>query len=94
LEDASLEVGNSPAAYILEAEEEEDKVISDDMSVLDCVDENLSEVESSDSNDEIGNHQESDPRSGTSNSEQNDGEVALYSRGWQMKIWLMGVPMA
>jgi hypothetical protein len=37
----------------------------DIVSVLACVDENLSEVESSDSDNEIGDNQESDHKRGT-----------------------------
>jgi hypothetical protein len=58
--------------------------MGDDMSVLPCVAENLSEVESSDTNDEIGNNQESDPKSGTSDSGQNYGKVACFSTGWHV----------
>jgi NADPH-dependent 7-cyano-7-deazaguanine reductase QueF len=48
------------------------KTISDDdiVSVLDCVKENFSEVESNDSDNEIGFNQDSDRRSGTSGCEQ------------------------
>jgi hypothetical protein len=45
----------------------QNKVTNDDniVSVLDCVDENLSEVESSNSHNEICNNQEYDHESGT-----------------------------
>jgi hypothetical protein len=55
----------------------QNKVISDDIvSVLDCVDDNISEVESSESDNEIGDNQECDYRSGISDSEQSDRQVA------------------
>jgi hypothetical protein len=66
------------------------------VSILDCVDENLLEVQSSDGDNEIFNR-ESDSRSGISESEQSDGQVAPVVSGWhdvkwQMKIWLLDTP--
>jgi hypothetical protein len=53
----------------------QNKVINDDIvSILDCVDENISEVECGDSDDEIGDNQESDHKV-TSDSEQCGGKV-------------------
>jgi hypothetical protein len=66
----------------------QNKVTSDDIvSVLDCVDENLSEVESGDSDSKIGDNQESDGKSGTSGSEQNDVQVAPVVSGWCGVKW-------
>jgi hypothetical protein len=72
---------------------------SDDniVSILDCVDENLSEVESSYSGNEIGDNKKSDHKSGTSDSENGDGQATMFFSGWhdvkwQVKIWLLGVP--
>jgi hypothetical protein len=50
----------------------QNKVTNDDdiVTIFDCVDDNFSEVESSDSDNEIGDNQESDHKSGTSDSEQ------------------------
>jgi hypothetical protein len=55
----------------------QNKVTSDDniVSVLDCVNENLSAVESNHSDNEIGDNQGSDCKSGTSDSEQSDGQL-------------------
>jgi hypothetical protein len=74
----------------------QNKVTSDGdiASSLDCVDESLSEVESSNSENEIGNNQECDRNSDTSNSEQSDGHVAPIVSGWHNMKWqiLLGVP--
>jgi hypothetical protein len=45
----------------------QNKVTSDDdiVSILDCMDENLSEVDSSDSDNEIGDNKKSDRKSAT-----------------------------
>jgi hypothetical protein len=65
---------------------------SDDIvKILDCVDENLSEVESGDSDNEIDDNQESDHKSSTSDS---DRQVAPVVSGWcdvkcQMKVWVL-----
>jgi hypothetical protein len=52
------------------------------VSILDCVDENISEVESSDSDNEICGNQESGHKSGTSDSEQSDRQAAPAVSGW------------
>jgi hypothetical protein len=57
----------------------QNKVIA---SILECVDENISEVESSDNDNEIGDNQESDHRSGTSDSNQGDGQAVPVASGW------------
>jgi hypothetical protein len=60
----------------------QNKVTSDDIvSLLDCVDENLSEAESSDRNNEIGDNQESDCKSCTSDSEQSDSQAVPVVSG-------------
>jgi hypothetical protein len=61
----------------------QNKMTSDDniMSILDCVDENLSEVESSDNDNETGDNQESDRKSGTTDSEQSDWQAAPVVSG-------------
>jgi hypothetical protein len=60
----------------------QDKVTDDDIvSILDCVDENLSEVEPSDSDDEICDNQESDHRRGLSDSEQSHRQVDPVASG-------------
>jgi hypothetical protein len=58
------------------------------VSVLDCVDENFSEVESSDSGDKIDENQESDHKSGASVSQQSDRHAAIVSRWHDMKCGL------
>jgi hypothetical protein len=58
-------------------------VQNDILSVLDCVDENLSEVESSGSDNEIADNQESNCKSGTSDSKQSNRQVVLGVSGWQ-----------
>jgi hypothetical protein len=77
----------------------QNKVTSDDdiVSILDCVHENLPDVECGDSHNEIGDNQESDCKSGTSDSEQTDEQAASVVTAWcdvkqQMKLWLLGVP--
>jgi hypothetical protein len=62
----------------------QNKATSDDniVSVLDFVDENLSEVKSSDSN--IGDNHELDDKSGASDSEQSDGHVIPVVSGGMM----------
>jgi hypothetical protein len=60
---------------------------NDSVSLVDSVDENLSDVQSSDSDNEIGDNQEFD----------SNGQVAPVVSGWhnvkwQMKIWLLGAP--
>jgi hypothetical protein len=66
------------------------------VSILDYVDGNFSEVESSDSDNEIGDSQEFDCKSSTSVGEQSDRQVVPVVSGWhdvkwQMKIWLLDV---
>jgi hypothetical protein len=75
------------------------KVTSADniVSIFDCIDENLSETESNDSN-ETGDNQESDHKGGTSDSEQSNRQATPVVSGWcdvrwQMKIWLLVVPL-
>jgi hypothetical protein len=54
------------------------------LSVLDCVDENLSEVESSGSDNEIDVNQETARKSGTSDGEECNGKATPVIIGWQM----------
>jgi hypothetical protein len=66
----------------------QNKMTSDDIvAVLGCVDENLSEVEASDSDNKIGCNQESDCESGTLDSEHNDGQAATFVSGWCDVKW-------
>jgi hypothetical protein len=55
----------------------------DIVSILKCVNENLSEVESNDSDIKIGDNQESVHKSGTSKREQSDGQAAQVISGWR-----------
>jgi hypothetical protein len=75
----------------------QNKATSNDnlVSILDCLNESLSEVESCNSGNEIDDKNlitEMD----TSDSKQSDRQVAPGVNGWdvkwQMKIWLLGVP--
>jgi hypothetical protein len=55
--------------------------VDDIVTILDCVDENLSEVKSSDCDNEIDDNHECDCKSGTSVSEQHDRQaVSVISR--------------
>jgi hypothetical protein len=55
--------------------------VDDILSILDCVDENLSEVKSSDCGNEIDDNHECDCKNGTSDSEQHDRQaVSVTSR--------------
>jgi hypothetical protein len=64
----------------------QNKVINDDdsTSFLDCVDENLSEVEYNESDNESGHSQESDCKSIVSNSEQSYRQAAPVVSGWHI----------
>jgi hypothetical protein len=74
------------------------KTSDDDiMTVLGCVDENLSEVESSGSDNEIGDNKESDCKSAYQRVNKVMVKWAPVVSGWhdvkwQMKIWLLGAP--
>jgi hypothetical protein len=64
------------------------------LSVFDCMDENLIEIESSDSGIGIGGSQETDHRSGASCIEQSGQQVTPVVSGYcggklEMKIWLL-----
>jgi hypothetical protein len=61
------------------------------VSVLDYVDENLSEVESSDNDNETSDNQDSEHKNGTSvNKVMGKGSViGWHDVKWQIKIWLL-----
>jgi hypothetical protein len=72
--------------------------MDDIVLILDCVDENLSETESNNSDNEISDNQTSDHISGTSDIHKMMGKgsscqwVVRYDVKWKMKIWLLGAP--
>jgi hypothetical protein len=64
------------------------KATSDDniVSILECVEENLSEVEFSDSDNEIGDDEESDCKCRSDN-EQSDGQASPAVNAWSDVKW-------